>query len=169
MQLLYVVLCILRYTLCFARFVSFLACDAACRFPATCSKSTCSNWMTSWASFVDGLRSFRESEDVITDLLEFSFHFCDVLPRVRRVLLLLCAIRSSLSATSAADRALPSLQSTWLLQRPVTVCCPSCCFCVISLLNSAAFCFSPSISDSISTWCSLAFSAIFNSCSVAMC
>ena len=103
----------------------------------------------------------RESEDVITDLLEFSFHFCDVLPRVRRLLLLLCAICSSLSATSAADRALPSLPSTWLLQRSVTVCCPSCCFCVIS---SAAFCFSPSISDSISTWCFVAFSATFNSC-----
>ena len=36
--------------------MSFLACDAACRFSATCSKSTCSNWMTSWASFADGLR-----------------------------------------------------------------------------------------------------------------
>ena len=42
--------------LCFARFVSFLTCDAACRFSATCSKSTYSNWMTSWVSFVDGLR-----------------------------------------------------------------------------------------------------------------
>ena len=42
--------------LCFARFVSFLVCDAAYRFSATFSKSTCSNWMTSWASFADGLR-----------------------------------------------------------------------------------------------------------------
>ena len=42
--------------LCFARFVSFLACDAACRCSATCLKTTCSNWMTSWASFADGLR-----------------------------------------------------------------------------------------------------------------
>ena len=58
--------------LCFERFVSFFACDAACRFFAICRKSTCSNWMTSWASFVDGLR-FHESEDAITDLLEFSF------------------------------------------------------------------------------------------------
>ena len=32
--------------LCFARFVSFFACDAACRFSATSSKSTCSNRMT---------------------------------------------------------------------------------------------------------------------------
>ena len=46
----------LETPLCFARFVSFLACDAACRFSVTCSKSTCSNWMTSWASFADGLR-----------------------------------------------------------------------------------------------------------------
>ena len=50
----------------------------------------------------------HESEDAITDLLEFSFHFRDVFPRVRCLLLvvllsLLCAIYSSLSATSAAD------------------------------------------------------------------
>ena len=77
------------------------------------------NWMTSWASFVDVLRLLysvwvkdevlvHESEDVITNLLEFSFHFRDVSLRVRRVLLvvllsLLCAICSSLSAVSAAD------------------------------------------------------------------
>ena len=79
--------------LCFERFVSFFACDAACRFFAICRKSTCSNWMTSWASFVDGLR-FHESEDAITDLLEFSFHFRDVFLRVRRLLLvvLLCLL-----------------------------------------------------------------------------
>ena len=35
--------------------------------------------------------------------------------------------------------------------------------------NSAAFCFSTSISVSISTWCSLAFSATFNPCSAATC
>ena len=52
----------------------------------------------------------HESEDAITYLLEFSFHFRDVFHRVRRLVLvallsLLCAICSSLSATSAADRA----------------------------------------------------------------
>ena len=31
------------------------------------------------------------------------------------------------------DLRLPSLQSTWLLQRSVAVCYPSCCFCVTSL------------------------------------
>ena len=50
----------------------------------------------------------HESEDVTTNLLEFSFHFRDVFLRVRRLLLddllsLLCAICSSLSAISAAD------------------------------------------------------------------
>ena len=50
----------------------------------------------------------HESEDAIRDLLEFSLHSRDVFPRVRRLLLfallsLLCAICSSLSATSAAD------------------------------------------------------------------
>ena len=50
----------------------------------------------------------HESEDVITNLLEFSFHFRDVCLRVRRVLLVvllpLCgAVCSSLSAISAAD------------------------------------------------------------------
>ena len=86
--------------------------------------------MTSWASFADGLQcagfflpSFglicnpsgrwdevlvHESEDAITNLVEFSFHFRDVLSRARRLLLvallsLLCAICSSLSATSAVD------------------------------------------------------------------
>ena len=56
----------------------------------------------------------------------------------------------------------PSLQSTWLLQRSVTVCCPFCCFCVTPFFNSAAFCLSTSISSSISTWCSLPFSATFH-------
>ena len=50
----------------------------------------------------------HESEDAFADLLEFSFHFRDVFLHVRRLLLvvllsLLCAICSSLSATSAAD------------------------------------------------------------------
>ena len=50
----------------------------------------------------------HESENVITDLLEFSFHFRDVFLRVQRLLLvvllsLLCAICSSLSAISPAD------------------------------------------------------------------
>ena len=50
----------------------------------------------------------HESEDAITHLLEFSFHFRDVFLRVRRLLLvvllsLLCAICSSLSVTSTAD------------------------------------------------------------------
>ena len=64
----------------------------------------------SWSSanailLADGMS--QESEDAIIDLLEFSFHFRDVFLRVRRrlldVLLSLCAICSSLSATSAAD------------------------------------------------------------------
>ena len=64
----------------------------------------------SWSSanailLADGMS--HESEDAIIDLLEFSFHFRDVFLRVRRpllvVLLSLCAICSSLSATSAAD------------------------------------------------------------------
>ena len=63
---------------------------------------------------------------------------------------------------------LPSLQSTWLLQRYV-----SCLLHILLVLchlpfTSAAFCFSTSISVSISTWCSLAFSATFNSFSSAM-
>ena len=50
----------------------------------------------------------HESEDAITDPLEFSFHFRDLFVRVRRLLLvallsLACAICFSLSATSAAD------------------------------------------------------------------
>ena len=50
----------------------------------------------------------HESKDVITDLLEFSFHFRDVFLRVRLLpivvlLSLLCATCSSLSAVSAAD------------------------------------------------------------------
>ena len=64
----------------------------------------------------------------------------------------------------------PSLQSTWLL-RSVTVCRPLCCFCVASFFNAASFYSSTSISSSISTWCSLAFSATFNSlfcCHVSM-
>ena len=52
----------------------------------------------------------HESEDVITNLLEASFHFRDVFLPVRRVMLvvllsLLCAMSFSLSATSAADGA----------------------------------------------------------------
>ena len=73
---------------------------------------------------------------------------------------------------------LPSLQSTWLLQRSVAVCRPSSCFCVTlpstprpfcvaapqetAFFNSAAFYSSTSIASSISTWCSLTFSATFN-------
>ena len=78
---------------------------------------------------------------------------------------------------------LPSLQSTWLLQRSETVCCPSSCLYVTShfdtqyalcccssrerFLNSAAFYSSTLISSSISSWCSLAVSATFHSYSVA--
>ena len=48
----------------------------------------------------------HESEDVITYLVKFSFHFRDVFLRVRRLLLVvllsgLCVICSSLSAISA--------------------------------------------------------------------
>ena len=105
----------------FARFALFLETSQACRFSTTCPKSTCSNWMTSGASLADRLLcagfflpSFglicnpsgrwdevlvHESEDAITILLEFSFHFRDVFSRIRRVLLvallsLLCAICS---------------------------------------------------------------------------
>ena len=50
----------------------------------------------------------HESEDITTNLLEFSFHFRDVFLRVRRRLLgfllpLLCAICSSRSAIFATD------------------------------------------------------------------
>ena len=50
----------------------------------------------------------QESEDAITDLLEFSFHFRDVFLRVRRLLLVVllssfCEVCASLSAISAAD------------------------------------------------------------------
>ena len=108
----------------------------------------------------------HESEDAIIDLLEFSFHFSDVFLRVRRELLvvllsLLCAICSFLSAVSAVilcfllslgnllDLNLhllffvlrnPPLQSTWLLQRSITVCCPFCCFCVTSFHTSSVLC-----------------------------
>ena len=34
----------------------------------------------------------------------------------------------------------PSLQSTWLLQRSVTVCCPFCCFCVTLFHTSSVLC-----------------------------
>ena len=72
---------------------------------------------------------------------------------------------------------LPSLQSTWLLQRSVAVCYPSCCFCVTSLstrllsasLPQSPFQSQPRCSLAFSaTWCSLAFSATFNSCPAAM-
>ena len=33
-----------------------------------------------------------------------------------------------------------SLQSTWLLQRSVTVCCPFCCFCVTPFHTSSVLC-----------------------------
>ena len=33
----------------------------------------------------------------------------------------------------------PSLQSTWLLQRSVTVCCPFCCFCVTPFSHIVRF------------------------------
>ena len=206
--------------LCFARFVSFLACDAACRFSATCSKSTCSNWMTSWASFVDGLRllqilladgmrflsmssrmpskifwssasTFATYSLAYGACCSFSYFHCSV------QFIPLCE-QPQLQTDNLLDLnlhlmffvlRLPSLQSTWLLQRSVSVCCISCCFCVTPfrtssvfvllftrrfldslhlVYNSAAFCFSTSISVSISTWCSLAFSATFNSCSAAV-
>ena len=61
-----------------------------------------------------------------------------------------------------------SLQSKWLLQRSVTVCCLFCCFCATPFFNSASFYSSTSLSSLFSTWCSLALTATFNSCSVAM-
>ena len=81
--------------------MSFLACGAACRFSRSKPPSTSS------AGRSDEVL-VHESEDAFTDLLEFSFHFRDVFLRVRRLLpvvllSLLCAICSSLSATSAAD------------------------------------------------------------------
>ena len=37
-------------------------------------------------------------------------------------------------------RRLPSLQSTWPLQRSVTGCCPSCCLCVTPFHTSSVLC-----------------------------
>ena len=34
----------------------------------------------------------------------------------------------------------PSLQSTWLLQRSIPVCCPFCCFCVTPFHTSSVLC-----------------------------
>ena len=164
--------------LCFARFVSFLACEAACRFSATSSKSTCSNWMTTWASFADGLRLLQSFWH--RPLLQLVPCFLDVCNLFLSVSNLGCRLSFLLSfrQTSRSQPPshvfvlrLPSLQSTWLLQRSATVCCTSCCFCVTPFhtssvlcccfsrnrfFSSAAFYSSTSISSSISTWCSLA-------------
>ena len=50
----------------------------------------------------------------------------------------------------------PSVQSTWLLQRSVTVCCSFCCFCVTPFFNSASFYSSTSISSSTFASCAFA-------------
>ena len=52
-ELLYVVLCVLGYTTLLRKIRVVLGHIAS--FSATYSKITCSNWMTSWASFVYGL------------------------------------------------------------------------------------------------------------------
>ena len=86
----------------------------------------------------------HESKDALMDILESSFHFRDVFLQKRRVLLvvllsLLSAICSCLAAISAAEWAsllsLHKPQSTLILQRSVTVCCPFCCFCVTPFLT----------------------------------
>ena len=70
----------------------------------------------------------HESEEVVTHLLEFSFRFRDVFLRVRRLLLvvllsLLCLDFNLYLMFFVLWNS--SLQSTWILQRSVTVCCPS--------------------------------------------
>ena len=133
--------------LCFARFVPFLACDAACLFSATCSKSTCSNWMISGASFADGLRflsvrakmssqifwnsasTFATYSFVYGACCSLSCFLCCV--QFVPVSNLSCRLSFLLSLDNLLDLNLhlmffvlrnPSLQSTWLLQRSVTVC-----------------------------------------------
>ena len=106
----------------------------------------------------------HESEDVVTNLLEFSFHFRDVFPRVPpatcspalfvvcnlflSVSNLGCGLNFLLSLDNLLDLNLhlmflvlrgPSLQSSWLLQRSVTVCCSFCCFCVTPFHTSSVF------------------------------
>ena len=169
--------------LCLARFMSFFACDAACRFSATCSKSTCSNWMTSWASFADGLR-----------LLQSFWHP----PLLQLVPCVLCCVQFvPLCQQPQLQTELPSELPT---DFSISISCfrSSASFASIDLASSAiCFCFlhlllflcntlqhivrfvllflNKSLGSllflnfTISTWCSLAFSATSNSSSVAMC
>ena len=112
--------------LCFTRFVSFLATSQACRLFAICSKSTCSKWndflsvLCRWPSapailLADGMRFlFMRARKSSQHLLEFSFPLSRRIPsRTTPVYVMFFVLWNS------------SLQSTWILQRSVTVCCPS--------------------------------------------
>ena len=166
-------LCVLGYTTLLRKIRE----SQACRFPATCSNRLAQTGRSLSMAFGSCTPSGRwdlvlvhESENVITNLLEFSFHF-------RSPSNLGCKLSFLLSLDNLLDLnlhfmffvlRLPSLQSTWFLQRSVIVCCSFCCLCVTPFFNSASVNSSTSFSSSISTWCSLAFLATFNSCSVAM-
>ena len=151
--------------------------------------------MTSWASFADGLRPLQSFWHPCLMHLVPCFLCCVQFvplcqqPQLQTELSFLLSFLLSFRQTSRSQPPahvfvlrIPSLQSTWLLQRSVTVRCTSCCFCVTPFntssvlcccssrnrfLNSAAFHSSTSISSSVSAWCSLAFSATFNSSSVS--
>ena len=84
----------------------------------------------------------HESEDVITNLLEFSFHFRDVFLRVRRVLLVvllssLCASWSSLLAISDADWASFSALTIFSIATSISCFRSSASFAAIDLASSA--------------------------------
>ena len=122
--------------LCFERFVSFLACDAACRCSANCSKSICSNWMASRASFADG---------VCSNLCHAFFVVCNLFHSVSNLCCRLSILLSFRQTSHSQPPAhvfilrLPSLQSTWLLQLSLNVCCTSCFFRVTPFHTSSAF------------------------------
>ena len=125
------------------------------------------------------------SEDVFTDLLEFSFHFRDVFFRVPRLLLfvlfsfVVCKFFLSVSNFSCRLSFMLSFDDFLDLNLHLVffvLLSSAICNCLLHLLlflfhfpfNSAAFSFSTTICAWISIWCFLVFSAIFNFCSAAM-
>ena len=105
------------------------------------------NWMTSWASFVDGLWFLQSFWPMGrgSNLLEFSFHFRDVLPRVRRLLLvallsLLCAMLF-LSVRNLSCRLSFLLNLDSLLDLNLhLIFFSSACFCVTPFHTSSVLC-----------------------------
>ena len=158
--------------------------------------------MTSWASFLDGLRSLQSLLADGTRFLSmrarmpsrifwssastfvtysFAYYACCSLS----LLSLLCTKCSFLSGISALlnldsllDLNLHLMFSFFSASfAAIDVASSAICNCLLPLVllflchlpsNSAASCFSTSISVSISTSCSLAFLVTFNSCSAAM-